>query len=467
MSWVESDAHLVLEYFDETLCSTDPLGFPGYAAQLAKLGSSESVTTGRTQAYVFIRGEFSVLGGSMGAVHGERVVRAFDRATELGLPVLIETRSGGARMQEGMLALIQMARTAAASERHRSAGLTQFSYFDDPTTGGVFASYGSLATHKFARPHAYVGFGGPRVLEAFGVAPEQSHTAESAERCELIDAIMTESEFRDTALAAISTMAQPASQPVAQETSLPFGSGSQLRNRPTSMAWDVVQAARSEAHPAGVAVATRVSSEWAPLPVADPTVVCATANIGGKSVVIIANDRRFELGRPGPAAYRAARDAMDLAQARGVPVVSFIDMPGADPSAASENGGIAQEIAKTFAKMMSLTVPTVAIVTGEGGSGGALALACGDQFGVCADGFFSVIAPEGAAAILDRDVGRAAARADDLRLVGADLVQLGIADSELPDAGSLQAESIVRLLEDAAPGQCRERWNTATMRALR
>src|SRR4051812_49931293 len=117
----------------------------------------------------------------MGAVHGERVVRAYRRATAARVPVVVLTASGGARMQEGMVSLIQMARAASAASIHARAGLLSLAVYRPPTTGGVFASYGSLVDVRAAQPGATVGFAGPRVVEqTLGERlSEASHTAEA------------------------------------------------------------------------------------------------------------------------------------------------------------------------------------------------------------------------------------------------------------------------------------------------
>ncbi len=476
-------SHEVVEYFDPTLRSNDPLQFPNYGEQLERLGGEESVQTGRTPSYVFIRGNFSVMGGSMGVVHGERVVRAFDRATALRLPIVITTVSGGARMQEGMVSLIQMARTAAASERHRAAGLLQIAWMGNPTTGGVFASYGMLATVRAAPPSAYLGFGGPRVLAAFGEAVKDSHSAETALAHGLIHALVPE-EDRDQWVTEVLTRDHPTSEgspsigSAFDETLGPFpeapltgdsdhkSRGFRQANSEQRNAWDVVCAARDTSHPSALEIAQRVITAWSPIGSQDPVVQCASGNLEGSSIVVIATDRFAGSGRPTPEGYRAAIAALHYAIAHGLPVISFVDLPGADPSARSENAGVAGAIAATFALMMTAPIPIVSVTTGEGGSGGALALACADQFGVCEDAFFSVIAPEGAAAILDREANTAPQRAKDLRVLPEDLVALGVADEVVPASEVLSAGDIAALLNKARPGQRRERWDQAAMQAL-
>jgi acyl-CoA carboxylase subunit beta len=183
--------HRTTEEWDADLIAGDPLGFPGYAAQRDALAASgEAVRTGQTEHYAFIEGRFEVLGGTMGAAAGEKVVRAYDRARDLRLPMVALTRTGGARLQEGMVALVQLARTAAAARRHAEAGLLSLAVYGSPTTGGVLASYASLVDLRAVVARAVIGFAGPRVAEGtLGVPlPPGSHTAESVYEHGLADA---------------------------------------------------------------------------------------------------------------------------------------------------------------------------------------------------------------------------------------------------------------------------------------
>src|SRR5947199_6664611 len=175
--------------WDRDVRGGDPLDWPGY-----KPPEDESVATGRTEHYAFAEGRFDVMGGSMGAAHGEKVVRAYRRATEERLPMVILPASGGARMQEGMVSLIQMARTSSAAVAHGRAGLLSLAFLRSPTTGGVYASYASLADLPPAEPAATLGFAGPRVVELTtgSPLPEGSHTAESAYESGLIDAVTSD-----------------------------------------------------------------------------------------------------------------------------------------------------------------------------------------------------------------------------------------------------------------------------------
>jgi acetyl-CoA carboxylase carboxyl transferase subunit beta len=203
--------HPLQSEWDADLRGGDPLAFPGYAPP-----DEESVVTGRTTAgYALIAGRFDVLGGSMGAVHGERVVRAYRRAIDERLPVVVVTASGGARMQEGMVSLVQLARTAAAARRHADAGLLQVAVHRSPTTGGVFASYGSLADVRIAEPGALIGFAGPRVVEQTTGErlPVTSHTAESAFAAGLVDGVVARDHQAAWVEAALGQRPEPGLHP--------------------------------------------------------------------------------------------------------------------------------------------------------------------------------------------------------------------------------------------------------------
>src|SRR5262245_62681194 len=198
--------HPSVQEWDADVFAGDPLGFPGYEERWRALAESgEAVRTGRTEHYAFVEGRFEVLGGTMGAAAGERVGRAYGRARELGLPMVVVTRTGGARLQEGMVALVQLARTSSAARRHAAAGLLSLGVYGSPTTGGVFASYGSLVDIRAAYEHAVIGFAGPRVAEGTlgSSLPATSHTAESAYRHALVDALVhpgEAAEWLDVAL---------------------------------------------------------------------------------------------------------------------------------------------------------------------------------------------------------------------------------------------------------------------------
>ena len=401
--------HPTVAEWDTDVFAGDPLGFPGYDERRRDLpATGESVRTGRTDHYAFIDGRFEVLGGTMGAAAGERVVRAYDRARDLRLPMVVATRTGGARLQEGMVALVQLARTAAAAGRHADAGLLSLGVYGSPTTGGVFASYGSLVDVRAAYEHAVIGFAGPRVAEGtLGVSlPARSHTAESAYDHGLVDELLVPGGAGEWVEVGLGLVARP----------LPTRPLPAWEDPGVGGAWGEVLRARAVGRPTGIDRAARLASSWLELRGTDPVIRAGLATVAGTRCVVVATDRYHASGRPTPAGFRLAQRAVALAGRLGLPVVTMVDTPGADPSPESEADGIAGEIARTFAAMAACPTPTVSVCVGEGGSGGALALSYADRLLVSEHAIFSVIAPEGAAAILERDVTRSPEVADRLKL---------------------------------------------------
>ena len=424
--WIEAVLDSGWSEQDQGLAGSDPLGFPVYADRDPK---RESVITADGSVaglpVTVISFEFDVFGGSMGVAAGEKVARAMERSIDRGAAVVAITATGGARMQEGMIALAQMAKTITARRALTVAGLPFVAYLRHPTTGGVYASFASLADVLWAEPGATIGFAGPRVAEQVGPLPEGSHTAEFSLDKGLIDDIVAPDDLR----AAIGVFLRATLEPDAP---------ARLREAVNGAAasavepWEQVQLARHDARPKGRAILDAISEVFVEVRgdragVDDTGVACGIARIGGRRVGVIALDRT----RPTPPGYRKAYRLLRFAGALGLPLVTIIDTPGADPSSSSEAQGIARTIATAFRTVLEHPGPSVAVVTGEGGSGGALSLAVCDRVLICENAVFSVIAPEGAAAILKRDDRDGVAR--DLKLTAKDLIELGLADALIPE----------------------------------
>lgn len=468
------------EEWDTDLRSGDPLAFPGYRAKVDGL-DHESVRTGLAgpadRPFVLIEGDFDVIGGSMGLVHGEKVVRAFDRAVERGLPVVVVTRSGGARMQEGMVALVQLARTAAAVERHHDAGLLSVAVHRSPTTGGVFASYGSLTDLRVAEAGATIGFAGPRVVEQTigDSVAGRSHQAETALAAGLVDAVVPAHDLWAWVEGALGHRAVPlvaAPLPAAGADPAEPAGAAAPDDETVDPAWRAVLAARAADRPSGLQIAAAACTAWTELGTGtDGSLRAGLATLDGRRVVVVANDRHAGGGRPTPAGFRLAQRAAALAGRLGLPLVSFVDTPGAEAGPDAENDGVAGEIARTFAAWSEVTTPTVAVCVGEGGSGGALAIAAADRLLIQERAVFSVIGPEGAAAILERDADRAPQVAPLLRLTSGDLMALGIVDGVVADDVAATVAAVARALAElaadpAATAGRRDRLDRATRRWL-
>lgn len=450
--------HPLVEEWDAELTAGDPLGFPGYADRLDDV-DGESVRTGMTELYAFVESRFEVQGGTIGAAAGEKIVRAYDRAVERRLPMVVLTRTGGARVQEGMVALAQLGRAAAAAQRHSDAGLLSLGLYASPTTGGVFVSYGSLVDVRAAHPTATIGFAGPRVAEGtLGKSlPPGSHTAQSLYDEGLLDTLVQPGEEAAWIEAVVGVRRLPLpTRPLAAVEPIAVGG-----------AWGEVLRARAVGRPSGIDRAARLCSSWVELNGPDHTVRAGLAEIGPRRCVVVATDRYHGHGRPTPDGYRLAQRAIALAGRIGLPVVTLVDTPGADPSPAAELDGIGIEMARTFAAMAACPTPVVSVCVGEGGSGGALALSCGDRLLISEHAVFSVIGPEGAAAILERDPAKAPEVAERLRLTSSDLVALGVADEVIGDDQEALNAAVHKALGDAVVGDRERRLTAATARWLR
>jgi acyl-CoA carboxylase subunit beta len=444
-----------VEVWDEDVVSDDPLGFADvrpYPERLAaareRTGLGEAILTGRAtldgRPFALIAAEFGFLGGSIGVATGERIARAFERARERELPVVALTASGGSRMQEGTLALVQMVKLAAAARRHRDAGLPYVVCFTHPTTGGVLASWGSLGTVTFALPNALVGFAGPRVVELVTGEPMPAgvQRAETLLAHGLIDAVVAPGELREhvrrvlAVTAPLGDAAPPAPAPAGEPPTLPPLTAPQRRD-----AWISLAHARDASRPGADAVLAALAEDVTELhgdrtgQPDDSACLAALARIEEHSAVVVAQ-RREPDGTPRsmkPAGYRKARRAMALAAELRLPLVTIVDTPGAELSADAERGGLAAAMAQCLATMVSLPVPTLALLLGEGGSGGALSLLAADRV-LCAEhASLGVIAPEGASAILHHDIEHAPMLAELQGGASWRLASAGIADVVVPE----------------------------------
>lgn len=443
------------EEWDADVASDDPLAFHDtkpYVERLAAArgatGLAEAVLTGRAtldgRPFVVIAGEFGFLGGSIGVATAERVARAFERALAERLPLVALTASGGSRMQEGTLAVVGMAKLADAAARLRAAGLPYVVCLTHPTMGGVFASWGSLGTVTFALPGALAGFAGPRVVELLTGRPLSSRVqrAETLVAHGLIDAVVAPDALRPAVARVLAVAGAAPADPVPLDADPPAADPPAPAGTEHRDAWASLRHVRNRRRPGAGAVLDALAEDVTELHGArdgrpdDPACLAALARIAGFPVVVVAQRRRGD-GAPAvmnPSGYRKARRAMALAAELCLPLVTIVDTPGAELSEDAERGGLAFEIAGCLADMASLPVPTVAVLLGEGGSGGALALLVADRVLVAEHASLGVIAPEGASAILYRDVDHAAELAATQGGASWQLVDSGIADALIPES---------------------------------
>ncbi|GAA4559842.1 carboxyl transferase domain-containing protein [Planotetraspora kaengkrachanensis] len=408
------------------------------AAARAATGYDEAVITGEGtldgRRVAVVACEFSFLAGSIGVAATERLVRAVERATAERLPLLAAPASGGTRMQEGALAFAQMVKITVAVTAHRDAGLPYVVYLRHPTTGGVFASWGSLGHVTAAEPGALIGFLGPRVYESlYGFPfPEDVQVAENLYAHGLIDAVVSAEDAREIAIRALAVLCAPR-KGLARGPE-PEDDGERAE------AWEAIMRSRRDDRPGVRSLLKLGAADVTPLNGTgtgehEPGLMLALARFGTAPAVVLGQDRRRQrAGAPlGPAGLRVARRGMRLASELGLPLVTVIDTAGAALSKAAEEGGLAAEIARSLADLVMLDAPTVCLLLGEGAGGAALALLPADRV-VCAQhGWLSPLPPEGASAILYRTVDFAPeiARSQGVRAV--ELMRDGIVDRIVPE----------------------------------
>ena len=461
------------EEWDKGLCTRNPLHYKGYEEKIAhlqeKTGLEEAVVTGKVK----IQGQDTVIGvcdgrfmmSSMGEVVGEKITRAVERATREKLPVILFTCSGGARMQEGIVSLMQMAKTSAALKRHSDAGLLYVTVLTDPTTGGVTARFAMLGHIILAEPGALIGFAGPRVIEqTIGQKlPKGFQRAEFLVEHGFVDAIVERPKLRETLGEILRmhsrdsvlerTLEGTASEAAeAGEKELPEGAGNgqagasdardglKLHNQ-VAEAWDRVQISRMKDRPVGSDYIHALFTDFMEFHGDryyrdDRAIIGGIAYFHGMPVTVIAQEKgtntkeniEHNFGMPSPDGYRKALRLMKQAEKFGRPVICFVDTPGAFCGLEAEERGQGEAIARNLFEMSGLTVPVLSIVIGEGGSGGALAMAVADEVWMLENSIYSILSPEGFASILWKDSSKAKEAAEVMKLTAGDLYELGMVE---------------------------------------
>ncbi|MDX3018505.1 acetyl-CoA carboxylase carboxyl transferase subunit alpha [Streptomyces acidiscabies] len=458
-----------LELLPFTVTPADPLGFTDSKPYPRRLAEARA-RTGLDEAVVGAAGEidgapvvvacmdFRFLGGSLGSVVGEIITRIGDTALARRTPLLLVTASGGARMQEGALSLMQMAKTSAMLARLDEAGILTVSLVTDPTFGGVAASFATLCDVTIAEPRARLGFAGRRVVEQTikETLPPNFQTAEFLYERGFIDVISPRDRHR-TELGKLLRTALPGRRTPTGDRDT---ADEVVVRDPARLGHDdphgVVRRARRISRPTTLDYAALLLDDFREL-AGDrlsgecPAIVGGLGRLDGRPVVMIGHQKghdpaelaRRNFGMPSPAGYRKAARLMRLAAKLGLPVITLIDTPGAFPGRQAEEQGQAIAIAANLKLMAELPVPVVAVVTGEGGSGGALALAVANRVLMWQDAIYSVISPEGCSAILWQDPAQAGRAAAALRLRARDLLELGVVDGVLLEpAGGVDADPV-------------------------
>lgn len=436
----------------------NPLKFRGYEEKVKglkeKTGLDEAVITGEAMigknkvVLAVCDGQFMM--ASMGHVVGEKITRAFERATEENLPVIIFACSGGARMQEGMISLMQMAKTAAAIKKHSDAGNLYITVLTDPTTGGVTASYAMLGDIILAEPGALIGFAGPRVIEqTIGQKlPEGFQRAEFQVEHGFVDAIVTRDEMKSTLKKVLDLHKEckvagrmpHAFVPTVQET---------------TDAWEKVLLSRKKERPSGMDYIKKLFPDFMELHGDrafgdDAAIVGGIAEFLGVPVTVIAQCKgrntkeniQRNFGMPSPEGYRKALRLMKQAEKFHRPVICFVDTPGAFCGMEAEERGQGEAIARNLLEMSALKTPILSVVIGEGGSGGALAMAVADQVWMLENAIYSILSPEGFASILWKDSKRAKEAAEVMKITAHDLMNLDIVDGIIQEPVDFSRENM-------------------------
>ncbi|WP_444951627.1 acetyl-CoA carboxylase carboxyltransferase subunit alpha [Micromonospora ureilytica] len=471
-----------LRLLPDRIPEADPIDFVDvlpYPHRLTAARASTGLAEGVVCATAAIGGhpvvlavmDFRFLGGSLGCAVGELITRAAERALDDRTPLVLVTASGGARMQEGALSLMQMATVSQAIAALREAGLLTVSVLTDPTYGGVAASFATNTDLVLAESGARMGFAGPRVIRQITgrALPEGFQTADFLLRHGQVDMVVQRRSLRGrlVALLAATRAGRPARPPVPRQEPAPRrerladdgaalvqpvgpAATSAAGDTPAVRdAWDTVRLARHPGRPTTLDYLDSVFDGFVELHGdrlgADcPAVVGGVARLSGRHVMVIGHQKGHttaelvarNFGMASPAGHRKALRLMRLAARLGLPVITLVDTPGADPGVSAEEQGQAAAIAENILTLTVLPTPVLAVITGEGGSGGALALAVADRVLMLENAVYSVISPEGCAAILwpDRSAAPQAARA--LRLTAPDLCRLGVVDEVVSEPSS-------------------------------
>lgn len=441
------------------------------ARAAARAGTDESVITGQARIegheVALVVGEFRFLGGSIGRAAAARIVAAVRRATAQRLPLVAATASGGTRMQEGTPAFVTMVDISAAVVAHRRAGLPYLVYLRHPTTGGVFASWGSLGHVSIGEPGALVGFLGPVVYETLNGEsfPSGVQVAENLVEKGILDAVVPTEELAAVAARALRLLsgsrgprdvvrggaaAGDVGAPAAPErpTITPFVSRPEPTDEEVAQVWASVTVTRRDDRPGVRELLRHAADDVIPLNgtghgEADAGVMLALTSFGGRACVLVGQDRRYQARESmGPAALREARRGMAIAAELGLPLVTVIDTPGADLSPRAEEGALAGEIARSLADLTTLEVPSVSVLLGQGTGGGALALLPARRVVAAEHGWLSPLPPEGASAIVFKNTAHAPLLAARQRVGSAQMLQDGVVDVVVPESPAAHEDPV-------------------------
>ena len=473
-----ADTGTFQEWFTD-LETENPLEYPGYEEKIANLHEKTKLHEAVTVGKCMVNGLETVLGvcdarflmGSMGYVVGEKITRAFERATEEKLPVVLFTSSGGARMQEGIVSLMQMAKTSAAIRKHSEAGLFYLPVLTDPTTGGVTASFAMLGDVILAEPGALIGFAGPRVIaQTIGQKlPEGFQRAEFLVEKGIIDGVVERQELKETVWKLLK-IHQDSMQYIHYGKTQNVENFPEIRSsrgkagtdgKSELTAWERVEISRSKERPTTLSYVQQIFDEFLELHGDrafrdDGAVIGGIAMFSGQPVTVIGQQKGKNVkeniyrnfGMASPEGYRKALRLMKQAEKFGRPVVTFVDTPGAACGIEAEERGQGEAIARNLLEMSGIRTPMVSILIGEGGSGGALGLAVTDEVWMMENATYSILSPEGFASILWKDGKRAKEASEVMRITAKDLKKLQIIEKVIREPEPANEENLPEIAEE-------------------
>ncbi|MGI6579523.1 MAG: carboxyl transferase domain-containing protein [Saccharofermentanales bacterium] len=450
------------EFIDEPSEFRNPIDFPGYEEKWRNAYDN----TDADEAVVFVKGaiaeqpcivgvmDTNFLMGSLGSIVGERIIKALALATREKLPVIIFTASGGARMQEAIISLMQMRLVSAAVGKFQRAGGLYITVMTDPTTGGVTASYASLGNIILTEPGTLIAFAGPRVIRDTikEELPEGFQTAEHLEKRGFVDRIIDRKDLKKS-LAELLKMHNSKQDKVKfsesdlQKTICSTTDPQSAKQKIGSLtAFERVKIARDPDRISPEQILEFLCSDIFELRGDrlygdDPTICGGLATLGGLPITYIYTRKgddlesriKLNFGMPHPEGYRKARRLMQEADNFGRPILTIIDTPGAYPGIGSENRGMGEAIAQNLRFMSALKTPSIALISGEAGSGGAIALACTDRLFMLENAVYTILSPEGFATILWKDVSKVEEASANMRLTAQDMYELKVCDQIFPD----------------------------------
>lgn len=460
--------------FEEWFCDIEqknPLDYPEYEEKITGLQEKTKLKEAVTTGVCTVNGIRTVIGvcdarflmGSMGYVVGEKITRAFERAVEERLPVVMFCSSGGARMQEGIISLMQMAKTSAAIKKHSEAGLFYLPILTDPTTGGVTASFAMLGDVILAEPGALIGFAGPRVIaQTIGQKlPEGFQRAEFLVEKGIIDGIVERKDLKETISHLLKVHQENKSyQNYQGQNFIDSGYGAEKIQEKNLTAWDRVELSRSSSRPTSMEYIQQVFDEFLELHGDrsfrdDGAVIGGIGMFGGQPVTVIGQQKGKNVkeniyrnfGMASPEGYRKALRLMKQAEKFKRPILNFVDTPGAACGIEAEERGQGEAIARNLMEMSGLKVPVLSIFIGEGGSGGALGLAVANEVWMMENATYSILSPEGFASILWKDGKRAKEASEIMKITAEDLQKLQIVEWVIPEPEPACEENLPELAE--------------------